>query len=104
MVEAVAVAANGGDRKSTSFKAMQAMTAAVPIAPRGEKRENQFDNVKLKNNGGNDPDYLAARIKRDRPDIGRCHEGSGAHVEEDHGDWCPEGVAPVMGLFWPDEG
>jgi hypothetical protein len=42
---------HGGDRKS-------------------ETAQNQVDNVNLiRRNGGNSADYLAARIKRDRPDL-----------------------------------
>jgi hypothetical protein len=55
MARAQPLKANGGDRRSAEAK-------------------DQVDNIKLKHKGGTDPEYLAARIKRDHPDIAQAVE------------------------------
>jgi hypothetical protein len=51
--------------------AAEVMARAKPLAAHGEvgKGRGRVDNVNSKTDGGNSADYLAARIKRDRPDI-----------------------------------
>lgn len=93
MVEAVPVAVHGGDRRSTAQKAVKAI-----------KPPDQADDVSSKKSFGNNADYLAARIKRDRPDITQarhlscCLEGSGAHVEEGQRELMPRRSRARPGL------
>jgi hypothetical protein len=70
-------------KEEQQLRAAQTMAAAMPVAQHGGAREdagrksktepkalNQVDNIKLiKTPGGTSKDYLAAKIKRDRPDI-----------------------------------
>jgi hypothetical protein len=58
------------------------MAAAPTLAPNGTNRySSSFDNIKPKNQGGTDPEYLAARIKRDYPEfVARIDEFSSIYA------------------------
>jgi hypothetical protein len=76
---AEAIIAERDGTKRISVVAQEVMGRAQPLKANGGDRRSaeakeQIDNVKLKTDGGNSVDYLAARIKRDRPDIAEAVE------------------------------
>jgi hypothetical protein len=57
------------ERKDAQARAKAALPLAESRRPTKEEQSNKCDVVTLKSERGNSADYIASRLKRDRPDI-----------------------------------